>query len=198
MPINLQATPIDLMSLSAHKLYGPKGMGALFVRRRPGLRLEALIHGGGQERGLRAGTLATHQIVGMGEAFRIASAQMADDEQHMARLRDRLWQHLHTADEAVRNGATGACIAGILNVSFTGVAGEDLLMALPDIALSSGSACTSADQTPSHVLRALGCSDERADSAIRFSLGRYTTEREIDYASNAVLRAVKRLRHESA
>ena len=198
VPIDVQALDVDLMSLTAHKIYGPKGIGALYVRRRSDVELNALIHGGGQERGLRAGTLATHQIVGMGEAFRIAGEQLADDDERIRALRERLWQGLCAHQEAHLNGTLDRSVAGILNVSFTGVPGEDLLLALSDVAVSSGAACTSADQEPSHVLRALGLSYEMADSAIRFSVGRYTTAQEIDFTIDAVNNAVSELRGREA
>ena len=191
--IDLQTLPVDLMSFSAHKIYGPKGIGALYVRRRPKVRLEAQIHGGGHERGLRSGTLATHQIVGMGEAFRIARAEMADNARIRA-LRDRLWAGICDLGEIYLNGDRERRVAGILNVSFNFIEGEALIMALKDIAVSSGSACTSANPEPSHVLRALGLSDELAHSAIRFSLGRFTTDDEISRVIHAVRNAVVRLR----
>jgi cysteine desulfurase len=193
VPIDLTILPVDLLSLSAHKLYGPKGIGALYVRRRPRVRLEAQIHGGGQERGLRAGTLATHQIVGMGEAFRIAHQEMVADNTRIHRLRERLWQGIQ-GEAIYLNGDPERRVAGILNVSFNYVDSEALRMALPEIAVSSGSACTSANAEPSHVLQALGCSRSRLRGAIRFSLGRFTTLEAIDYAIESVNKAVRRLR----
>jgi cysteine desulfurase len=194
LAIDVEQSGVDLLSVCAHKVYGPKGIGALYVRQRPRVRLQALIHGGGQERGLRAGTLATHQIVGMGEAFAIAGREMNHEAERVARLRDALWHGIGTLARIRRNGHPRCCVAGILNVSFAGVAGEALLMALSDIAVSSGSACTSASQEPSHVLKALGLSDELADSAIRFSLGRFTTAQEIDTVIEKVHHAVNHLR----
>ncbi len=194
VPIDLQALAVDLMSFSAHKNYGPKGIGALYVRRFPTLRLAAQIHGGGQEQGLRAGTLATHQIAGMGEAFRLAQMEMAADGERIRRLRDRLWRGLRELEEIQVNGDPERRAAGFLNLSFNFIDGEALLAALPDLAVSSGSACASANPEPSHVLRALGRSDPLARSAIRFSLGRFTTAAEIDYAIMAVGTAVTRLR----
>ena len=195
IPIDVRALDVDLMSLTAHKIYGPKGIGALYVRRHPDVTLNALIHGGGQERGLRAGTLATHQIVGMGEAFRIAAEQLADDDARIRTLRERLWQGLCAHQEVHLNGTLERSVAGILNVSFPGVAGEDLLFALNDVAVSSGAACGTGDQEPSHVLLALGLDYEMADSAIRFSVGRFTTEQEIDFTIEAVQNALNRLRN---
>jgi cysteine desulfurase len=194
LPVDVRQLDVDLLSVCAHKIYGPKGIGALYVRQRPKVRLNALIHGGGQEHGMRAGTLATHQIAGMGEAFRIARAELAADAGRIRKLRDRLWQGISKLDKVYRNGDPQQTVAGIVNVSFKCIAGEALLMALPDIAVSSGSACTSATQEPSHVLTAMGLSDELADSAIRFSLGRFTTQQEIDDVIAAVHVAVNRLR----
>jgi cysteine desulfurase len=194
LPVDVRQLDVDLLSVCAHKIYGPKGIGALYVRQRPKVRLNALIHGGGQEHGMRAGTLATHQITGMGEAFRIARAELAADAGRIRELRDRLWQGISKLDKVYRNGDPQQTVAGIVNVSFKCIAGEALLMALPDIAVSSGSACTSATQEPSHVLTAMGLSDELADSAIRFSLGRFTTQQEIDDVIAAVHVAVNRLR----
>lgn len=193
-PIDLAQLPVDLMSFSAHKLYGPKGVGALYVRRRPRVRLQPQIHGGGQERGLRAGTLATHQIAAMGEACSIAAQAMATEAKHIRRLRDRLWCGLGSIEAVYRNGHPRQTVAGILNVSFDGVAGESLLVALSDIAVSSGSACSSASSEPSHVLAAMGLRPALADSAIRFSMGRFTTVAEIDHTIAAVKGAVARLR----
>lgn len=192
--IDLATMNVDLMSFSAHKIYGPKGIGALYVRRRPRTRLEAQMHGGGHERGMRSGTLATHQIVGMGEAFRIAREEMAAESQRILALRNRLWDGIRNLDGISLNGSLEQRVAGNLNVSFAGVEGESLLTALKDLAVSSGSACTSASLEPSHVLRALGIGDELAHSAIRFSLGRYTTAEEVDFAIAQINHAVTRLR----
>ncbi|MDD3329469.1 MAG: IscS subfamily cysteine desulfurase [Zoogloea sp.] len=192
--IDLAATPIDLLSLSAHKTYGPKGIGALYVRRKPRIRLEALIHGGGHERGLRSGTLATHQIVGMGEAYAIARAGMAAENERIRWLRDRLWAGLSTLDEVYLNGDLDARVPHNLNVSFNYVEGESLLMGIKQLAVSSGSACTSASLEPSYVLRALGRNDELAHSSIRFSIGRFTTEAEVDATIALVRDAVAKLR----
>jgi cysteine desulfurase len=192
--IDLQELKVDLMSFSGHKIYGPKGIGALFVRRKPRIRLEAQMHGGGHERGLRSGTLATHQIVGMGEAFRIAKEEMATENERIRMLRDRLYAGLSDMEEVYVNGDMEHRIAGNLNVSFNFVEGESLIMALRDLAVSSGSACTSASLEPSYVLRALGRNDELAHSSIRFTLGRYTTIEEIDYTIDLVKNAVTKLR----
>ncbi len=197
VPIDLQTLKVDLMSFSAHKVYGPKGIGALYVRRKPRIRLEAQMHGGGHERGLRSGTLPTHQIVGMGEAFRIAQAEMADDEARLAKLRDRLWNGIKDIEETYLNGDLEQRVSGNLNVSFNFVEGESLIMALKDLAVSSGSACTSASLEPSYVLRALGLNDELAHSSIRFSIGRFTTEEEIDFTIKAINGAIGRLREMS-
>ena len=178
--IDLSALKVDLMSFSAHKTYGPKGIGALYVRRKPRIRLEAQMHGGGHERGMRSGTLATHQIVGMGEAFRIAREDMATENQRIRALRDRLWQGFSTMEEVHINGDMTQRVPHNLNVSFNFVEGESLIMAIKDVAVSSGSACTSASLEPSYVLRALGRSDELAHSSIRFTVGRFTTEAEVD------------------
>ena len=194
VPLDVKSLDVDLISVCAHKIYGPKGVGALYVRRKPRVRLQALLHGGGQERSLRAGTLPTHQIVAMGSAFELAAESLQSDNQHISQLRNTLWQGLKKLPEVYLNGHPEQTVSGILNVSFTGIAGEALLMALPEIAVASGSACTSATQEPSHVLRAMGHSDRRADSAIRFSLGRYTDEEQIDYTLDAVSAAVTRLR----
>jgi cysteine desulfurase len=192
--IDLAEWPIDLMSLSAHKTYGPKGIGALYVRRKPRVRIEALIHGGGHERGLRSGTLPTHQIVGMGEAYRLAGLHMAAENERMRALRDRLLEGLQTIPEVRVNGSLTQRIPHNLNISFQFVEGESLLMGMKGIAVSSGSACTSASLEPSYVLRALGLSDEVAHSSIRFSVGRFTTETEIDRAVAQVRQTVERLR----
>ena len=192
--IDLQALPVDLMSFSAHKIYGPKGIGALYVRRKPRVRLEAQMHGGGHERGMRSGTLATHQIVGMGEAFRIAGEEMGAENARILALRNRLWDGIRDMEEVYVNGDLEQRIAGNLNVSFNFVEGESLMMALKDMAVSSGSACTSASLEPSYVLRALGREDELAHSSIRFTLGRYTTEEEVDYVVAKLREQVQRLR----
>ncbi|WP_455198864.1 IscS subfamily cysteine desulfurase [Kaarinaea lacus] len=192
--IDLSKLKVDLMSFSGHKIYGPKGIGALFVRRKPRIRLEAQMHGGGHERGMRSGTLATHQIVGMGEAFRIAKEDMAKDSEHITALRDRLYNGLKDMEEVYVNGDLQHGVPNILNISFNYVEGESLIMALKDIAVSSGSACTSASLEPSYVLRALGRNDELAHSSIRFSFGRFTTDEEIDYAITHVRDAIEKLR----
>jgi cysteine desulfurase len=182
------------MSFSAHKTYGPKGIGALYVRRKPRIRLKALMHGGGHERGLRSGTLATHQIVGMGEAFRIARVEMAEETKRIRKLRDRLLEGIKDIEEVFVNGDLEQRVPHNLNASFNYVEGESLMMAIKDLAVSSGSACTSSSLEPSYVLRALGRSDELAHSSIRFSIGRYTTEADIDFAISLIKRAVERLR----
>jgi cysteine desulfurase len=192
--IDLQRMKVDLMSFCAHKTYGPKGVGALYVRRKPRVRLEAQMHGGGHERGMRSGTLATHQIVGMGEAFRIAGEEMATENERIRMLRDRLYNGLNDMEEVYVNGDLEQRIAGNLNISFNFVEGESLIMALRDLAVSSGSACTSASLEPSYVLRALGRNDELAHSSIRFTIGRFTTAEEIDYTVNLVRGAVEKLR----
>ena len=192
--IDLSALPVDLMSFSAHKIYGPKGIGALYVRRKPRIRLEAQMHGGGHERGLRSGTLATHQIVGMGEAFRLAREEMVEENARIRVLRDKLLDGLKDMEEVYVNGDLERRIAGNLNISFNFVEGESLMMALKDMAVSSGSACTSSSLEPSYVLRALGREDELAHSSIRFTLGRFTTEEEIDYVLTQVRAQVDRLR----
>jgi cysteine desulfurase len=192
--IDLERLKVDLMSFSAHKTYGPKGIGALYVRRKPRVRLEAQMHGGGHERGMRSGTLATHQIVGMGEAFRIAQEEMATENERIRMLRDRLYNGLNDMEEVYVNGDIEHRIAGNLNISFNFVEGESLIMALRDLAVSSGSACTSASLEPSYVLRALGRNDELAHSSIRFTIGRFTTAEEIDYAVVLVRAAVEKLR----
>ncbi len=193
--IDLASLKVDLMSFSAHKIYGPKGIGALYVRRKPRVRLEAQMHGGGHERGLRSGTLATHQIVGMGEAFRIAQEEMINEIDRLRMLRDRLYQGLNGMEEVYVNGDYEHRIAGNLNISFNYVEGESLIMALRDLAVSSGSACTSASLEPSYVLRALGRNDELAHSSIRFTIGRFTTLEEIDYSIDLVKKAVEKLRN---
>jgi cysteine desulfurase len=194
VPVDVNAMNIDLMSFSAHKTYGPKGIGALYVRRKPRVRLEAQMHGGGHERGMRSGTLATHQCVGMGEAFRLARLEMAADNERLRMLRDRLYAGLKDMPEVYVNGDLERRVAGNLNVSFNFVEGESLIMALKDIAVSSGSACTSASLEPSYVLRALGRNDELAHSSIRFTIGRFTTEAEIDYTVRLVREKVNKLR----
>ncbi len=192
--IDVAKTPVDLLSLSAHKVYGPKGIGALYVRRKPRVRLEAQMHGGGHERGLRSGTLATHQIVGMGEAFRIAREEMAQENLRLRTLRNKLYDGLRDMEEVYINGDLEKRIAGNLNISFNFVEGESLMMALKDVAVSSGSACTSASLEPSYVLRALGREDELAHSSIRFTLGRFTTENDVDQVLEQVKGQVERLR----
>ncbi|WP_374334832.1 IscS subfamily cysteine desulfurase [Leeia sp.] len=192
--IDLAVLKVDLMSLSAHKSYGPKGVGALYVRRKPRVRLEAQIHGGGHERGMRSGTLATHQIIGMGEAYRIAREDMASENERIRMLRDRLWRGLSQIEEVHLNGDMDARVPHNLNVSFNFVEGESLIMALKALAVSSGSACTSASLEPSYVLRALGRSDELAHSSIRFTLGRFTTEAEIDFAVQLIQEKIGKLR----
>ena len=192
--INLEELPVDLMSFSAHKIYGPKGIGALYVQRKPRVRLEAQMHGGGHERGMRSGTLATHQIVGMGEAFRIAKEEMASENERLLKLRNKLYDGVKDMEEVYVNGDIEHRIAGNINISFNYVEGESLLMALNDLAISSGSACTSASLEPSYVLRALGRNDELAHSSIRFTMGRYTTEEEIDRTIEHVRKAVEKLR----
>jgi len=192
--VDLSKLKVDLMSFSAHKTYGPKGIGALFVRRKPRVRLEAQMHGGGHERGMRSGTLATHQIAGMGEAFRLARLEMDADNARIRKLRDRLWEGLSSIEEVYLNGDIERRVPHNLNVSFNFVEGESLIMAIKDIAVSSGSACTSASLEPSYVLRALGRSDELAHSSIRFTVGRFTTEEEIDYTVALVKRKIAKLR----
>src|SRR5690554_1216907 len=192
--IDLEKLPVDLMSFSAHKTYGPKGIGALYVRRKPRVRLEAQMHGGGHERGLRSGTLATHQIVGMGEAFRIAREEMDFEIARIRRLRDKLLTGLQEIEEVYVNGDLKQRVPHNLNISFNYVEGESLIMAVKDIAVSSGSACTSASLEPSYVLRALGRSDELAHSSIRFSIGRFTTEEEIDYTVSLMKSKIGKLR----
>ncbi|GAC15137.1 IscS subfamily cysteine desulfurase [Aliiglaciecola lipolytica] len=195
--IDLQALKVDLMSFSAHKIYGPKGIGALYVRRKPRVRIEAQMHGGGHERGMRSGTLATHQIVGMGEAFRIAKEEMVEENARILKLRNRLWNGLKDIEEVYLNGDLEQRVTANLNVSFAYVEGESLIMALKDMAVSSGSACTSASLEPSYVLRALGLNDELAHSSIRFSIGRFTTEEDIDHVVSVVQNAIDKLREMS-
>ncbi|MEI7444795.1 MAG: IscS subfamily cysteine desulfurase [Burkholderiales bacterium] len=195
--IDLSALKVDLMSFSAHKTYGPKGVGALYVRRKPRVRIEAQIHGGGHERGMRSGTLPTHQIVGMGEAFRLAKVEMKAENERIRMLRDRLWAGLSRIEEVYLNGDMERRVPHNLNVSFNYVEGESLIMAIKDLAVSSGSACTSASLEPSYVLRALGRSDELAHSSIRFSVGRFTTEEEVDFAVKLIQDKVGKLREMS-
>ncbi|MGO4153514.1 IscS subfamily cysteine desulfurase [Cupriavidus sp. YAF13] len=192
--IDLNTLKCDLMSFSAHKTYGPKGVGALYVRRKPRVRLEAQMHGGGHERGMRSGTLATHQIVGMGEAFRIAREEMATENERIRMLRDRLWRGLSGMEEVYLNGDLEQRVPHNLNVSFNFVEGESLIMAIKDVAVSSGSACTSASLEPSYVLRALGRNDELAHSSIRFTVGRFTTEEEVDYTVELLKSKISKLR----
>ena len=192
--IDLQSLQVDLMSLTAHKIYGPKGIGALFVRRKPRVRIEAQMHGGGHERGMRSGTLATHQIVGMGEAYRLAQEEMHVEGDRILALRKQLLDGLKDIEEVYVNGDIDHRVSGNLNISFNFVEGESLMMALRDLALSSGSACTSASLEPSYVLRALGLNDELAHSSLRISIGRFTTAEEIDYAVGKIREAVAKLR----
>jgi len=192
--IDLEAMKVDLMSFSAHKVYGPKGIGALYVRRKPRVRLEAQMHGGGHERGMRSGTLPTHQIVGMGAAFAIANEEMAEENQRILALRQRLWDGVSDMEEVYLNGSIDQRVAGNANISFNYVEGESLLMSLRELAVSSGSACTSASLEPSYVLRALGMNDELAHSSIRFSIGRFTTPEDVDQAIAQVRKAVTKLR----
>ncbi|MCL1075186.1 IscS subfamily cysteine desulfurase [Shewanella dokdonensis] len=197
LPLDVQQTKVDLISISGHKMYGPKGIGALYVRRKPRIRLEAQMHGGGHERGMRSGTLPTHQIVGLGEAAAIAKAEMESDNQRIRYLRDKLWNGIKDIEETYVNGDMEHRFCGSLNVSFAYVEGESLMMALKDLAVSSGSACTSASLEPSYVLRALGLNDEMAHSSIRFTIGRYTTEEEIDYAIETIKSSIGKLREMS-
>lgn len=192
--IDMQQLKVDLMSFSAHKTYGPKGIGALYVQRKPRVRLEAQMHGGGHERGMRSGTLATHQIVGMGEAFRIAQAEMATENERVRMLRDRLMAGLMIMEEVHLNGDIEQRVPHNLNLSFNFVEGESLIMAIKDVAVSSGSACTSASLEPSYVLRALGRSDELAHSSIRFSIGRFTTVEEVDFVIDLMKKKIGKLR----
>ncbi|AQG99079.1 cysteine desulfurase IscS [Burkholderia sp. KK1] len=192
--IDLQKLKVDLMSFSAHKTYGPKGIGALYVRRKPRVRIEAQMHGGGHERGMRSGTLATHQIVGMGEAFRIAREEMATENERIRMLRDRLLKGLQDIEEVYVNGDMERRVPHNLNISFNFVEGESLIMAVKDVAVSSGSACTSASLEPSYVLRALGRNDELAHSSIRFTVGRFTTEQDVDYVINLLKSKIAKLR----
>ena len=194
VPVDLQALKVDLMSFSAHKTYGPKGMGALFVRRKPRIRLEAQMHGGGHERGFRSGTLATHQIVGMGEAFRIARLEMAAENERIRMLRDKLLAGIKDMEEVYVNGDLEHRVPHNLNVSFNFVEGESLIMGIKELAVSSGSACTSASLEPSYVLRALGRNDELAHSSIRFTIGRFTTEQDIEFAIKLIKERIQKLR----
>ena len=194
IPVDLQQLKVDLLTVTAHKVYGPKGIGALYVRRKPRVRIEPQIHGGGHERGLRSGTLPTHQIVGMGEAFRIARLEMAAESERIRALRDRLLDGFKDMEEVYVNGDMERRIPGNLNISFNFVEGESLIMGIKDVAVSSGSACTSASLEPSYVLRALGRSDELAHSSIRFTIGRFTTEEEIDYAVKLLRSKIGKLR----
>jgi len=194
IPIDLQKLKVDLLTVTAHKVYGPKGIGAQYVRRKPRVRIEPQIHGGGHERGFRSGTLATHQIVGMGEAFRLAKLEMATEGERIRSLRDKLLNGFKDMEEVYVNGDMQRRIPGNLNISFNFVEGESLIMAIKDIAVSSGSACTSASLEPSYVLRALGRSDELAHSSIRFTIGRFTTEEEIDYAVKLLRAKIGKLR----
>ena len=194
MPIDLQKWKVDLMTFTAHKTYGPKGVGALYVRRKPRVRIEAQMHGGGHERGLRSGTLATHQIVGMGEAFRLAKLEMANEVDRVRMLRDRLARSLSEMEEVYINGDMEHRVPHNLNISFNFVEGESLIMAIKELAVSSGSACTSASLEPSYVLRALGRNDELAHSSIRFTIGRFTTEADVDFAIGLIKGKVSKLR----
>ncbi|WP_423064005.1 IscS subfamily cysteine desulfurase [Candidiatus Paracoxiella cheracis] len=195
--IDLQQLKVDLMSFSGHKLYGPKGVGALYVRRNPRVRLEPLIHGGGHEHGMRSGTLPTHQIVGMGKAFELAKERMALDKKHVESLRKRLWAGISALEGVHLNGDQNHCIPGCLNVSFDGVVGESLMLSLRDIAISGGSACNSANPNPSHVLVAMGISREQANNSLRISMGRFTTTEEIDHTVAHITEQVTRLRNMS-
>lgn len=194
IPVDVEAMNIDLLSMSGHKMYGPKGIGALYVRRKPRVRLEAQIHGGGHERGMRSGTLATHQIVGMGEAARIGREEMHQENERLAGLRQRFWSAINDIEEVHLNGDATARLPGVANVSINFVEGESLIMSLKDLAVSSGSACTSASLEPSYVLRALGLNDELAHSSLRFSFGRFTTDEEVDRAAEQLRHAVDKLR----
>jgi cysteine desulfurase len=194
IPVDMETMKVDLLSMSAHKMYGPKGIGALYVRRKPRVRLEAQMHGGGHERGMRSGTLPTHQIVGMGEACEICRLEMEKDAAHSLALRERFWNGLSDIEQVHVNGEMEHRLPGNLNISLAFVEGESLIMSLKDLAVSSGSACTSASLEPSYVLRALGLNDELAHSSLRFSFGRFTTEEEVDYAVAQVRKAVEKLR----
>lgn len=194
IPMDLRTVPVDLLSLSAHKVYGPKGIGALFVRKRPRARLAPQVHGGGHEQGMRSGTLAPHQIAGMGAAFRLAGEDLAGEAARIRQLRERLWSRLRVLPRVLLNGDGAPRVPGILNVSFAGVEGESLRASLPDLAVSSGAACSAATREPSYVLRALGRDDELANASLRFSLGRFTTAADIDAAAEQVVSQVRRLR----
>lgn len=194
LPIDVTNLKVDLMSFSGHKIYGPKGIGGLYVRRKPRVRIEAQMHGGGHERGMRSGTLPVHQIVGMGEAYRIAKEEMATEMPRLLALKNRLWNGLKDIEEVYLNGSLEHSVPNILNVSFAYIEGESLMMALKDLAVSSGSACTSASLEPSYVLRALGLNDELAHSSIRFSIGRFTKEEEIDYVIKLIKESIGKLR----
>src|SRR5699024_5503924 len=193
-PINLAALPVDLMSFSAHKVYGPKGMGALYVRRRPVVRIQAQMHGGGHERGMRSGTLPVHQIIGMGKAFELASQHLESDNEHIRALHQRLWQGLSQIEHIYLNGDAIQRVPHSLNISFADIEGEALLMSLQGLAVSSGSACTSATMEPSYVLKALGRPDELAHASLRLSLGRFNTTTDIDTAIRIITQQVQRLR----
>lgn len=197
LPIDVRELGIDLLSISAHKFYGPKGVGALYVKRKPKVRLVAQTHGGGHERGMRSGTLATHQIVGLGEACRLAGEKLQAESERIFNLKQRFWQKVQSLPNVFVNGEQSATVAGIINISFAEVEGEALLMALKDVAVSSGSACTSASLEPSYVLRALGVEDELAHASIRFSFGRFTTEQDVDRAADIVIDSVSKLRQVS-
>lgn len=194
LPIDMETMKIDLLSISGHKIYGPKGIGALYVRRKPRIRIEAQIHGGGHERGMRSGTLATHQIVGLGAAAEVAQKTMEKDSEKAKKLSQKLWDGIKDMEEVHVNGTPDQKLSNILNVSFAFVEGESLIMSLKDLAISSGSACTSASLEPSYVLRALGLNDELAHSSLRFSFGRFSTEEEVDYAIEKIRHAVEKLR----
>ena len=194
LPLDMEAMKVDLLSISAHKMYGPKGIGALYVRRKPRVRIEAQMHGGGHERGMRSGTLPTHQIVGMGEAFKLGFENLAEESARIEALRTRPWEGVSDMEEVHLNGSQDQHVPGIVNISFAFVEGESLIMSLRDLAISSGSACTSASLEPSYVLRALGLNDELAHSSLRFSFGRFTTEAEVDHAAQSVRHAVDKLR----
>lgn len=197
LPLDMAAMPVDLLSISAHKLYGPKGVGMLYVRRSPDIAIEAQMHGGGHERGLRSGTLPTHQLVGLGEAARLAQAGMDEEQERIGALRDRFWQGVRGLSGVSVNGSMSQRVAGNLNLSFADVDGENLLIALRDLAVSTGSACTSVSIEPSYVLKAMGVSDALANSALRFSFGRFTTEAEIDFAIDKVCSVINKLRQQN-
>lgn len=194
IPVNVDELKVDLLSISAHKIYGPKGIGALYVRQNIGIPLQPTIHGGGHERGMRSGTLATHQIVGMGKAAAISSHELAEESEHILKLRERLWSHLKQIPDVHLNGSHMHRIPGLINVAFGGVDGETLLLALNDVAVSSGSACTSATVEPSYVLRAIGLDDNLASASLRFTVGRFTTTEDIDFAATRIADVVSALR----